>query len=263
MISSAVKQHNPNGNLMRYTIPCVLLALTTCLYADEPKSKAIRKYENEVEVLRKQGQAAIKRLEGVFEKEVEKLREKTLTALQEELDAALEVKDLDKAVALREAIKAFEDGDESGLSAKSDAEGKAAPASKEKFKKRIPKEAVSFGGHKYYLVTTQATWDEGAISSSRVGGHLVRIDSIAEHDFLIRYLKSVGFAASVWVDGTRRLDGKTWLFGNGQNVDFGRMRVEPLENKNPEPYLHMVNVYQWRVHDSYLGKHAYIIEWDN
>ena len=53
---------------MKYIIPCILLALTTCLYADDPKSKAIRKYENEVEVLRKQGQAAIKRLEGVFEK---------------------------------------------------------------------------------------------------------------------------------------------------------------------------------------------------
>ena len=196
-------------------------------------------------------------MEGVFEKEVEKLREKTLKDLQKELDAALEAKDLDKAVALRKAIEEFESAEASGLSAKAEV------ASKKKIRKRIPKEAVSFGGHKYYLVTAQATWDEGAISSSRVGGHLVRIDSIAEHDFLIRYLKSVGFAGSVWVDGTRRLDGKTWLFGNGQNVDFGRMRVEPLENKNPEPYLHMVNVYQWRVHDSYLGKHAYIIEWDN
>jgi hypothetical protein len=63
---------------MGYIILCILLALTTCLYADDPTSKAIRKYENEVEVLRKQGQAVIKRLEGVFEKEVEKLREKTL-----------------------------------------------------------------------------------------------------------------------------------------------------------------------------------------
>ena len=175
----------------------------------------------------------------------------------------MKAKDLDKAVALRKAIEEFESAEASGLSAKSDAEGKAVPASKKNIKKRIPRDAVNFGGHKYYLVTAQATWDEGAISSSRVGGHLVRIDSIAEHDFLIRYLKSVGFAASVWVDGTRRLDGKTWLFGNGQNVDFGRMRVEPLENKNPEPYLHMVNVYQWRVHDSYLGNHAYIIEWDD
>ena len=86
---------------MRYIFLYILPALATCLYADDPKSKAIRKYDNEVGVLRKQGQAAIKRLEGVFGKEVENLREKTLKDLQKELDAALESKDLDKAVALR------------------------------------------------------------------------------------------------------------------------------------------------------------------
>ena len=102
---------------MRSILPCVVFALTTCLYADEPKSKAIRKYENEVEVLRKQTPAAIKRLEGVFEKEVEKLRGKTLQDLKKKLNAALESNDLDKAVALREAIKAFEGSEASGLAA--------------------------------------------------------------------------------------------------------------------------------------------------
>ena len=103
-------------------------------------------------MLRKQGQAAIKRLEGVFEKEVEKLREKTLKDLQKELDAALEAKDLDKAVALREAIQAFEDGDESGLSSKADV------ANKKKVKKRIPKDAVHFSGHRYLLVDRGMAW---------------------------------------------------------------------------------------------------------
>ena len=105
----------PSGNPMKNVLLSVFLALTTRLDADEPTSNAIRNYENEVEVLRKQGQAAIKRLEGVFGKEVEKLRDKTLKALQEELDAPLEAKDLDKAMALREAIKAFEESDASGL----------------------------------------------------------------------------------------------------------------------------------------------------
>ena len=54
----------------------------------------------------------------MFEKEVEKLREKTLKDLQKELDAALQTQDLVKALALREAIKAFEDAEASGLSAK-------------------------------------------------------------------------------------------------------------------------------------------------
>ena len=101
---------------MRYIIPCILLALTTCLYADEPKhaeeDKAIlAELRNSIEVLRNQGQAAVARTEKTFDKEVEKLKKKALKSLKIAMDDAFEAKDLDGAVALRELIKDTENLD--------------------------------------------------------------------------------------------------------------------------------------------------------
>jgi len=251
----------PSGNPMRYIILCVLLALTTCLYADEPKSKAIRKYENEVEVLRKQGQAAIKRLEGVFEKEVENLREKTLKDLQKELDAALEAKDLDKAVALRDAIKAFEDEEASGLSAK------VSDAVERRVKKRIPKEAVHFGGHRYLLVDRGIAWLAAVKEAERLGGHLVQIDSLPEHDFLIRLITSTApqnAAHNIWIDASRLWGGREWRDTGGRPVNLSRMRCGGFDEPNAL-VLVLWSYDGWKVGDmsSPEGNHAYIIEWDN
>ena len=249
---------------MRYIIPCILLALTTCLYADEPKSKAIRKYENEVEVLRKQGQAAIKRLEGVFEKEVEKLREKTLKALQEELDAALEAKDLDASVALREAIKGFEDADEAGLSAKVDV------ASKEKVRKRIPKDAVHFGGHRYLLVDAGASWLTAKKDAERLGGHLVQLDSLQEHDFLISYIRQENpqnHDEHVWIDASRLMGGEDYRNSAGEVVDLEKARcTQFVQQPKTGCFLGMCERHGWAVIDLRFvasAQCAYIIEWDD
>ena len=237
---------------MRYIIPCILLALTTCLYADDPKSKAIRKYENEVEVLRKQGQAAIKRLEGVFEKEVEKLREKTLKDLQKGLDAALESKDLDKAVALRGAIKAFEGAEASGLAAKAEV------ASKKKIRKRIPKEAVSFGGHKYfYHDQPTATYRVALGIAESVGGHLVRIDSLKEFEFIMRMTGGQGM-----IDGTSEVGDGKWRFANGEELKLGNIRFragEPTNNNHKEYVLVLT---PQGINDQAYERLPFIIEWD-
>ncbi|MEC8556768.1 MAG: C-type lectin domain-containing protein [Planctomycetota bacterium] len=245
---------------MRYIIPCVLLALTTCLYADEPKSKAIRKYENEVEVLRKQGQAAIKRLEGVFEKEVEKLRETTLKDLREELDAALEAKDLDKAVALREEIKAFENGDESGLLSKSDAEGKAAPASKKKIKKRIPRDAVGFKGHRYYVVRNPTNVILARRYAESVGGYLLRINSLEEQAFLENFV-----TMQTWIDGDDFENESKFVFSDGSKVDLSVIRWMRYPNNSDSSE----NLVIWGKKEGVLqhrmlgDKFYFIIEWDN
>ena len=250
----------PCGNPMRYIFPCILLALTTCLNADEPKSKAIRKYENEVEVLRKQGQAAIKRLEGVFEKEVEKLRGKTLTALQKELDAALESKDLDKAVALREAIKAFEGAEASGLAAKAEV------ASKKKIKKRIPRDALRFRGHHYQLVLQGVSWHMARKIATESGGHLLLINSLEEHAFIatalnLRNLRNIDF----WIDGTCEEDLSTFLSFSGNQLNLQNCRLGGLDKADGENYLRLDGTdKRWTVNDTHPHyENNFIIEWDN
>ncbi|MDB4654256.1 C-type lectin domain-containing protein [Rubripirellula sp.] len=243
---------------MRYFIPCILLALTTCLYADEPKSKAIRKYENEVEVLRKQGQAAIKRLEGVFEKEVEKLRDKTLTDLQKELDAALESKDLDKAVALREAIKTFENAEASGLAAK------AEPANKKKIKKRIPKNAVNFGGHRYALISEPMTSNVAAKHAESHGESLLKIDTAAEFSFVGNWWRPRFAGEGVWIGGSDEEREGVWIHTDGSPVKLSAMVLKEWRGGNEGRHLHWLF---WqkdgRVVSGDTARHAFIIEWDN
>jgi hypothetical protein len=101
---------------MRYIIPCILLVLTTCLCADEPKHAdegkvTLAELRNSIEVLRNQGQAAVARTEKTFDKEVENLKKKALKSLKIAMDDAIEAKDLDGAVALRELIKNTENLD--------------------------------------------------------------------------------------------------------------------------------------------------------
>ena len=246
---------------MRYLIPFVFLGLVNSLYADQPQTKAIRKYENEVEVLRRQGQAAIKRLEGVFEKEVEKLRAKTLEDLQKELDAALEAKDLDKAVVLRESIKAFENAEASGLSAKANGSGQ------QRIKKLIPKEAVHFGGHRYLIVTEKVTWHQARNLASQAGGHLLRINSKAEQAFLHDLITRNNSLREtvVFIDGTREVDLKRFLFSDGAPVDFSKMLTKKFHGDG-EVCL-MLYLYadgKLLVNDA-AGwvPAAYVIEWDN
>ena len=235
---------------MRYVIPCVLLALTTCLYADDPKSKAIRKYENEVEVLRKQGQAAIKRLEGVFEKEVEKLREKTLKDLQKELDAALEAKDLDKAVGLREAIKAFEDAGASGLLANGEV------ATEKKVKKRIPRNAMNFKGHKYAIQDLAMFPNVAADYAESLGGHLLRIESAEEWDFVRTWLDG---KQNLFIGGSDQITEGEWQYSNGAAVEFRHFKMR-FSNQPAENFLvFFVN----HIADIGWERRPFIIEWDN
>jgi len=237
---------------MRYIIPCVLLALTTCLYADEPKSKAIRKYENEVEVLRKQGQAAIKRLEGVFEKEVEQLREKTLKALQEELDGALEAKDLDKAVALKEAIKAFEDGDVSGLLSTV----KTTDEKKKKTKKQIPRKALNFKGHKYTIQNAPMFPNVAADYAESLGGHLLRIESAEEWDFVRTWLNG---KRDLYVDGSDQIEEGTWVYSEGTKVDFRNVKVV----FDGQPAQNFCGFFGDHICDLGWQRLPFIIEWDD
>ena len=241
----------PCGNPMRYIFPCILLALTTCLYADDPKSKAIRKYENEVEVLRKQGQAAIKRLEGVFEKEVEKLREKTLKDLQKELDGALEAKDLDEAVALREAIKAFEDGDASGLLSTA----KTTDENKKKTKKQIPRKALNFKGHKYAIQNAPMFPNVAADYAESLGGHLLRIESAEEWDFVRKWLNG---KRDLYVDGSDQIEEGSWVYSEGTKVDFRNVKVV----FDGQPAQNFCGFFEDHICDLGWQRLPFIIEWD-
>ena len=203
-------------------------------------------------MLRKQGQAAIERLEGVFEKEVEKLRDKTLKALQEELDAALEAKDLDRAVALREAIKAFEESDASGLLSTV----KKAEENNKKTKKQIPRNALNFKGHKYSIQNAPMFPNVAADYAESLGGHLLRIDSAEEWDFVRKWLNGKRDLA---VDGSDQITEGHWLYSDGTKADFHNVKVL----FNNQPAENFCGFFGDHVADLGWQRLPFIIEWEN
>ena len=268
---------------MRYFIPCILLVLTTCLCADEPKNvdevKAIlAELRNSIEVLRNQGQAAVARTEKTFDKEAEKLKKKALKSLKVAMDDAFEAKDLDGAVALRELIKNTENLDAGNVTKSTivvNEVKKTEPKAEAPPKPSIPKDAVQFGGHRYLLVKENVSWHHAKSKANQLGGHLLRLDSVIEHDFIITYLSS--FKPSykhVHIDGNREFDLQIWRYEDGTPVDFTKVRrgsnFTPsgpiLTGATRKNYVHSC-LYEdggWSVgclNPSDLGN--FIIEWDN
>lgn len=266
---------------MRYIIPCVFLALTTCLYADEPKhadeGKAIlAELRNSIEVLRNQGQAAVARTEKTFDKEVEKLKKKALQSLKTAMDDAFEAKDLDGAVALRELIKNTENLDAGNVTKSTivvNEVKKTEPKAEAPPKPSIPKDAVQFGGHRYLLVKENVSWHYAKLKANQLGGHLLRLDSVAEHDFIKKYLQARRPTfRHVFIDGDRHLDLETWRYESGEKIDFTKMRRGSLLLKRGTAigrstnrvHLCLYELDGWLVEDLgpvELGN--FIIEWDN
>jgi hypothetical protein len=56
---------------------------------------------------------------------------------------------------------------------------------------------LAFGGHHYRLTTAEAAWDAGRASCEGDGGHLARIESKVEDDFL----SGVTSIATKWIGG--------------------------------------------------------------
>ncbi len=266
---------------MRYFILCILLALTTCLYADDPKhadqGKAIlAELRNSIEVLRNQGQAAVARTEKTFDTEVEKLKEKALMSLKSEMDDAIEAKDLDGAIALRELIKNTENLDAGNVTKSTivvNEVKKTEPKAEAPPKPSIPKNAVQFGGHHYQLVDNGVSWLQSVKEAKRLGGHLLRIGSVAEHTFVKGYLNRFNSRSirHVWIDGTLALDGKRWLCEDGQPVELHNFSNKEIERGPEDQFLVLVANLRWEVADCgfwvttsrEVFRNPYIIEWDN
>ncbi|MDA7928755.1 hypothetical protein N9V88_02585 [bacterium] len=95
---------------------CIVLSLNIPLSVVGQETEELRKLTREVEVLRKKGLSHIKLIENVYDREkdeaenifqdeVAKRRNETLTKLNAEIESALEAKNLDKAIKLKATIE--------------------------------------------------------------------------------------------------------------------------------------------------------------
>jgi hypothetical protein len=216
---------------MKYIITLLAIFLTTnlglCQEAELKSTKAkaaVRDYESKIEDVDEDFEKQLKDLEKSYQMKSEILRARLLSNLNAAMEEEAKRVRLEEATEIKELIKQRKETELPTLDkligrteVKRNKVGSA--------KARIPRNAVSFRGHRYLLVKEIVSWHYARSQANKLGGHLLRLDSIAEHDFIITYLSSSKPSYKhVHIDGNREFDLKIWRYEDGTPVDFTKVR---------------------------------------
>jgi len=213
------------------------LLFSNCVYADEPSSKAIQRYDAQVNLLRSK-----------YSKELKELKEKALKELQKEMDDAMRSKDLDKALALRDMIENFDEN------------------KPEEVEKRIPRNAVSYRGNKYAVVNIPMTPAVAARYAQSLGGSLLKVDTDDEFTFITKWMERGGFKGEgLWIGGSDEYEEGNFIHSDGSRVNLDALEVSPnWRNGDDARHLHWLFLQRdKKVCNGDGARHPSIIEWDN
>jgi formylglycine-generating enzyme required for sulfatase activity len=101
-------------------------------------------------------------------------------------------------------------------------------------KSAIPADAIQFGGHHYQIVTDKVSWHLARNLAEEAGGHLVRINSLAEQHFLRAVLSknSSLLGTGFYIDGTREVDLRRYVFSDGSEADISKMLTRTFQGRD-------------------------------
>ena len=161
-----------------------------------------------------------KKLEEVSEereKSIADAETKLLKSLRSQLDAVLEKRDLQTANAIDALIKRIEADSAQRQAKRSGNVWKLLDANR----KRPPRKAVRFRGHSYLWFDEKVTWHVAKRRCEELGGHLLRIDSHAEHAFIEQRLEWEQTKLT-WVDGNDEAKEGHFVDYRGEPLKFAR-----------------------------------------
>lgn len=238
---------------MNHLVFCLLVILVLKggpAFSQEVENPHIKTFEDSLAKLRKDYERDSNELERLFVRSAEQLRAQTLEKLEQErknatlsdlLDKALSLRDLSTWLASRK-FKVAGDSEESP----------------------IPDDAAKFGKHRYIIVRDIATWHVAQDIAKSRGGHLARIRSKEEFEFIRKLCREDGFAA-YWVDGSDEATEGSWLFSDGTNANIDFL-WEPGAALAPGDVNHHVELVKDR---GFFGRNVssglrrrFIVEWD-
>jgi hypothetical protein len=128
--------------------------------------------------------------------------------------------------------------------------------------RRPPRSAVAFGGHHYALIEQPGvTWHVAQEICASQGGHLVRIQSLEELEFvktLVAHSQSPWF----WVDGNDEASEGVWVDAEGESLEY--IPWPPGLPDNGGYWEHVALLSRdGKLNDVPCGPHlAFICEWD-
>ena len=252
-----------------FTLVC--FASTVSSFAAEPKSpevnRALREYREAKNKLSAQYHKAVDDLNMTYEKEMKTHHAKLIFELTTALNSAAQRVDLEEANAIKALIEQIKKTN-LGPPSSDVVVSPNTNANPEFPKVVIPKEAVEFEGHHYYLVgdAERATWHVARERCQALGGHLVRIDSAAENQFVFPLATSGKDLGLVMIDGTDEVREGQWVYSDGMQMKYFNWGPRSPNNVDDlEHYAAMMSgpkaTGTW---DDKRGgfRHYYICEWD-
>ena len=196
---------------MKYIITLLAIFLTSnlglCQEAELKSTKAkaaVRDYERKIEDVDEDFEKQLKNLEKSYQMKSEILRARLLSNLNAAMEEEAKRVRLEEATEIKELIKQRK---ETELPTLDQLKWKVAKA-------KIPKTAVKFNGHHYAICTEQKTWHVARDHCESLGGHLARIESRKELEFVIALVKNLdpnGNVKVLWIDGSRFQLTDRWL----------------------------------------------------
>ncbi len=252
----------------------LLAALSLCfastLIAQEKKTDwkfksskataALKNYGREITGLNKKGEAALQKLNDGYKKKVKEERLELILELEKVLNEATKDGRLDEAVKIRDAIKALHGGAKPpgtpALLAFGGDVKQSGPMA------RIPRDALRYKGHHYKFFANPMTWHVARRYCESLGGHLLRIESAAEHAFVLQAIKKGGLVKNMWIDGSDAVTEGQWFFRNGKKMSFAKWRQgEPDNHQGHQHTAHIGPKGLWW--DTYgTARTPFICEWD-
>ncbi|MFT5526992.1 MAG: serine/threonine protein kinase [Pirellulaceae bacterium] len=141
----------------------------------------------------------------------------------------------------------------------------------------IPADAVSFGESKYDFSLVEMNWQEARLHCENRGGHLPIVTSLAEHQFLTKFLNEkapdiTGFEG-IWLGATDGQQEGVWMWVDGSPLTFDVWQDHQPNNKGDNEHFALL----WRGNSS-TGKSGFwadqpktsyqhtaycVCEWDN
>ena len=135
----------------------------------------------------------------------------------------------------------------------------------------IPADAVTFGGHSYYIFDNNCEdWNEAAAYCEKSGGYLAVINSSEENEFLYDYMIDIGFD-EVFMGYTDQYVEGRWEWIDGRSSSFEDWGINDEGSQEPnadsvyENYAHMNSaMHNGHWNDKRFGKTSscYFCEWD-
>jgi hypothetical protein len=242
---------------MKYIITLLaIFVLSNLGLCQEPELKstkakaAVRDYERKIEDVDEDFEKQLKDLEKSYQMKSEILRARLLSNLNAAMEEEAKRVRLEEATEIKELIKQRK---ETELPTLDKLEWKAAKA-------KIPKIAVKFNGHHYAICTEQKTWHVARDYCESLGGHLARIESPDEMEFIANL---GGGLLGLHLDGTDENEEGIWMFSNGKPVDqlvLNWHHGKGLRNGHGQHHLAFWN--RAIIDSDASTRVGFIIEWD-